>query len=424
MSTDASTETAAQGKAAPSLRHNWIIIWVIFLQWLIGYFDKTAISVAAVPIAKEFHLNPTQTGVVLSAFFMGFATMTLFGGYLADRFGARKVLLTVMLLWSLFTGLTGLAWSLASLVVLRAIFGAAEGSFPPASSAAVAELMPLDRRGRAKSLLVSGAALGTAIGSLLVAAVASSLGWRVAFWAFCIAGIVLSVVFMALSKSMRRHNGPAAPQAPKIPVRAVLRSSLVWKLTIMQFGVGIFAWGMSSWLPTYWVKAKGLELTTAGLATAIPNFVAFFAMIGAGYAADRLLRGKEGRTVAVLMAISVAAVWLTYTADSVPLGVTFISIAQVAVSACAPLISIIILNRMTRSVAGTATGIANFGQQFAGVIAPTVMGYLIQITGGSYLGMFAIVIGVMVVSLALALTSDRGGLKGLAIEDEEALPAS
>lgn len=186
----------------------------------------------------------------------------------------------------------------------------------------------------------------------------------------------------------------------------VLRSPLVWLLAATQFGVGFFAWGLNSWLPSYWVQVKGLQLTGAGLATAIPNLVAFFAMIAVGFLADKTA-GKEGRFISGFMLVTIIATALTYSASSVVQGVLYVGIAQVAISACAPLLAIVVLKRMSSAVAGTATGLTNFGQQFAGVIAPTVMGYAIELAGGSYGVIFALVIGILAVCALISLLIDR-----------------
>ncbi|MFB8267499.1 MFS transporter [Streptomyces sp. NPDC055955] len=414
-------ERAPAAPAGFSLRRSWMVIGVVFVQWLIGYVDKSAMSVIAVPVSREFGFNPGEMGLVLSAFFLGFAIMTPFGGYLADRYGARRVLLVIMVLWSVFTGLTALSWSLVSLIVLRAIFGAAEGSFPPASSVAVAELLPNRQRGRAKSLLMSGGTLGTAFGAYLVASLTEAWGWRAGFWIFCVIGLLLSIVFLYVSRPMTGPGTARAAGVERVPVEKILSTPLVWKLAIMQFGVGIFVWGMNQWMPTYWVEVKGLNLATAGLATAIPNLVAFVAMIGVGFAADRFAR-REGRIVAGLMAVAILFIYLTYVASTVVTGVVFLSVAQVATSACAPLLSIVILKRMRRVVTGTATGIANFGQQFAGVIAPAVMGAMIQATG-SYAAVFGLVMGVMAVALLVGLTADREDLGDIA-QDDTSVPAT
>ncbi len=390
-----------------NLRHNWIIIWVIFVQWLIGYFDKTAISVLAVPIEKEFGFSKPEMGMVLSGFFLGFAAMVPIGGYLADKFGPRRILFIVMLLWSIFTGLTIFAWSLVSLIVLRAIFGAAEGSFPAASSSAVAQLMPVEKRGRAKALLTSGATLGTGLGAFLVAWMASHMGWRTPFIIFSAIGIVTSFVFLLVSSSMGspvQKSGTSV--GVKVPLKKIFQSRLIWLLAATQFGVGFFAWGLNQWLPSYWVQVKGLQLTSAGLATAIPNFVAFFAMIAVGFLADKTT-GKEGRFISLLMVVTIIATALTYYAGSVVTGVIYVGVAQVSISCCAPLLAIVVLKRINTSVAGTATGLTNFGQQIAGVIAPTVMGFAIEAAGGSFGVIFALVIGILAICALISLMIDK-----------------
>jgi MFS family permease len=391
---------------AINLRRSWTVIGVIFAQWLIGYFDKTAMSVVAVPVAKEFGFTPSQMGMVLSGFFVGFAIMVPVGGYLADRFGPRRVLLSVMVLWSLFTGLTAVAWSLGSLIVIRAIFGAAEGSFPAASSAAVAELMPHNKRGRAKGLLQSGASLGTAIGAFAVASIASAYGWRASFLVFAVIGVLLSILFLVVSRDMRCTQRSAANRAAGVPLSALFGSRLVLLLAGIQFGVGFYAWGLTQWMPSYWVNVKGLSLSTAGVATAVPNLIAFVAMIGTGFLADRT-SGKEGKFVSLMMLISVVAVTLTYYASTVLMGVIWLGVAQIAIGCCVPMLAIVVLKRMDVSVVGTATGLSNLGQQIAGVVAPTVMGVAIQLSGGSYAAVFALVVAILLLCASISLLLDR-----------------
>ncbi|QGZ67027.1 MFS transporter [Paraburkholderia acidisoli] len=399
--------------AEDSMRRNWWIIALIFVQWVIGYFDKTAISVLAVPIAKAFHFTPTQMGAVLSGFFLGFAAMTPIGGYLADRFGPRLVLGTVMSLWSIFTGMTGLAWSLSSLVVFRALFGLAEGSFPAASSAAVAHLVPREQRGRAKALLTSGASLGTAIGSIAVAAVASRWGWQSPFVLFGALGVVNTLLFLLISRSMRRASDTASSTVVgEGRWSIVLRSPLAWVLAATQFGVGFFAWGLFQWMPTYWIQVKGLSLSSASLITAASTMLAFFAMIGTGMVSDKI-NGKEGKFVFVLLLVTIAATSLTWYVSQVTWGIVFFSIAQIALSSCAPLLAIVVLKRMKTSLAGTATGMTNFGQQLAGVIAPTVMGFAIETTGGPYGMVFTLVMAVLALAACASLMIDRVAPEGI-----------
>src|SRR5437879_4449539 len=93
----------------------------------VAYLDRINIAVAGPTIMKALHIGHAQFGYVLSAFTFGYALMQIPGGHLADRLGARRLLVAALVIWSLFTAATGLAWSLVSLVVIRILFGVGEG---------------------------------------------------------------------------------------------------------------------------------------------------------------------------------------------------------------------------------------------------------------------------------------------------------
>jgi len=89
----------------------------------VNYLDKLSMNVAIIPIAEEFSLNETQAGLIISVFFMSYAVMQVREGYLSDKYGARRMILISVLLWSIFTILTGFAWSFVSLIAIRLLFG-------------------------------------------------------------------------------------------------------------------------------------------------------------------------------------------------------------------------------------------------------------------------------------------------------------
>src|SRR6516162_6996061 len=106
--------------------------WVVVLALaMIMYIQRVAISQAIVPIAADLHLNKAQTGVVLGAFGLSYALFEIPMGLMGDKLGVRWVLSQLVLVWSMFTALTGAAWNLASLWAIRFLFGAGEaGCFP------------------------------------------------------------------------------------------------------------------------------------------------------------------------------------------------------------------------------------------------------------------------------------------------------
>jgi MFS family permease len=133
-------------------------IWVfalLYIGFCISYIDRVAISLSLVHIGKEFHLSPAALGVVLSVFYLSYAAMQIPGGWIADRWGSKWVVVTSIAFWSLFTLLTGLAWSLASLIAIRLLFGLCECGYTSASIKGIAEIYPRLERPKKSAMLVS-----------------------------------------------------------------------------------------------------------------------------------------------------------------------------------------------------------------------------------------------------------------------------
>jgi MFS family permease len=119
-----------------SNRKTSIVAFVLlYIAYCISYIDRAAISLALAQIGKDFNLQAADLGIIISAFFLGYAAMQVPGGWLSDRFCSKYVVIVTIVMWSLFTAFTSLAWSLTSLIAIRFIFGIAEGGFRRRASA-------------------------------------------------------------------------------------------------------------------------------------------------------------------------------------------------------------------------------------------------------------------------------------------------
>ena len=163
---------------------------LLYAAYCISYVDRAAIALALTQIGREFGLSPTEYGVVLSVFFFGYSLMQLPGGWLADRFGSKYVVIGTAVAWSIFTALTGLAWSFTSLIVIRLIFGLAEGGFPAACIKAVSEQFTGPARPKMSSLMISSNYVGSLLAPLVMAPLLIYFGWRHAFFIVGAAGLV------------------------------------------------------------------------------------------------------------------------------------------------------------------------------------------------------------------------------------------
>nr|MCU0982748.1 MFS transporter [Pirellulaceae bacterium] len=126
----ASSPTGGVGLDRPTQARQWVIVFAVTLA-IITYIDRVCISQAAPHIQDELGLSKEQMAWVFSAFTFAYAAFEIPGGWLGDLIGPRKVLMRVVMMWSLFTAATGWAWNMTSLVAFRFLFGAGEaGCFP------------------------------------------------------------------------------------------------------------------------------------------------------------------------------------------------------------------------------------------------------------------------------------------------------
>jgi len=183
---------------------------------IITYVDRVCISQAAPFLQEELRLTAGQMGLAFSAFAWAYALFEIPGGWLGDRIGPRKVLLRVVIMWSVFTAATGYVWNLASLVIVRFCFGMGEAGCFPNLTKAFMIWLPGHERTRAQAILWLSARWGGAFTPLLVIWVMSWLSWRNTFALFGSIGLIWAFVFY---RSFRDQNSPDNVAAGEIHER-------------------------------------------------------------------------------------------------------------------------------------------------------------------------------------------------------------
>jgi len=382
----------------------YLSVITLFLVGLLENISKNAINVAMIPLTKAFDLNPSQIGLVLSCFFATYSIMTFLGGVLSDKLGAKKVLAISVIAAGACSGLIGMVTSFAMLIALRCILGITQGVFPAASSVAVAELFSRKKRGTGKSIITSSAPLGSAFGAIAIGALTNAFGWRVAF---AVLGVVLALVgaiFFLIYKPTQPKVEKSKNSTNKMSMLSVFKIPLVWKLVICNFGFGVFLWGMVPWLPTYFSKVKHLDMVSVATLSSIPPLASFVFMIFGGVIIDKYLVGREKLFISVCCVVGSVFVGLTYTASTVILAFTYYAVANVVLGVAVPLVYILVLKYLKNDIIGQASGIVAFSQQFAGVVAPMIMGSLVTYLNGSYGGVFVFVIVVVVIVAIVGTT--------------------
>lgn len=389
--------------------NKYVVFAMLYIGWCISYVDRAAINIALASIGKEFGLNPASMGVVLSAFFIGYAVMQLPGGWLADRFGSKKVIITTLFLWSIFTVMTGFAWSLASLIAIRLIFGLGEGGFPCASLKGIAENFPKAERPKMTGALLSSNYIGSALAPMVIAPLILYLGWRHMFGVVGVAGIVFIAFYWFIVKPAKAEEEKVnGVSAPKVSITELLKIPLMWQLVIAWFTLSLINKGLDSWMPTYLMTVRHLDLKSIGILTPLPFVAAGISTAIGGWVMDKVFDGREKYLLVLAASLTAFFLYFMYTAETAVMVIVFQSLVYFFKSFVLAGVMSLPMKMLPGSVVGSATGLINVGGQSAGFISPVIIGFMVSAFSGSYDAAFWFLIACAAVSALSSLTIKNG----------------
>ncbi|MBS0570207.1 MAG: MFS transporter [Proteobacteria bacterium] len=291
--------TALQATSDTAVRARWIALIALIVVYTLNFVDRQILSILKEPIAAELHLSDTQLGLLGGfAFALFYSVLAIPAAWLADRTSRTWVIAGGLLLWSGFTGMSGLASGFALLFVARMGVGVGEaGGVAPAYSL-IADYFPPGLQARALALYSFGIPVGSAAGVLFGGLVAHAVNWRFAFLVLGAVGIVLVPAFLLTVRDPPRRASSAtrAPLALHAVARLAARKPTFW---LLAFGCGsssLVAYGLMYWLPTFLARSLGMDLVARSeLLAAVILIGGVIGMGGGGWLADRLgARSKRG----------------------------------------------------------------------------------------------------------------------------------
>lgn len=384
-----------------------LILLLLFIGWAIGNFDRYFINYAILSITEDLQLSPTSTGLILSSFFAGYALMQIPGGWLADKFGSRRVLIVSVLMWSIFTAMTGAVWSLTSMIIIRFLFGIGEGGFQPSSSKLISQTFPSSKRAWAMSIMLSTSGIVSLIVPVLSVYMLTTIGWRVSFLVLGGIGLIITAlywIFIKLPEGIEEEEFKPVGANQESVFKQLIKTPLMLNLFIAYYSIYAINWGLATWLPTYLVNIRGLDLISLGWVQTIPGLAMVFAIFLSGYVIDRLPEGREKVIGAISCVLIGVILYLMFNAPNVTMFITYQTIVIMFISFIMLLLPAIILKRLPSSVIGTSMGVANTGGQLAGFVTPLAIGFIVQMFNGSYDAAFWMLIIFAIICMVSLLT--------------------
>ena len=193
----------------------FLAFWLFVLSG-VAFLDRTNISIAGLQISTEYGLGNQRLGWIFSAFLIGYAGFQVPAGWLAARFGPRRVLTIGVLWWGIATALTALlpsdiAHAVALLIAIRFALGAGEAVIYPAANQFVARWVPIQERGFINGLIFAGVGAGSGLTPPLLTWLITHHGWRAAFWFSALIGLAAGAVWWVAARDTPEEHTESRP---------------------------------------------------------------------------------------------------------------------------------------------------------------------------------------------------------------------
>lgn len=305
------TPTVAAVARPTSVR--WRIYGLLLIVITLTFIDRFNMNVAAKYIQQEFSLSDIQIGSLLSAFVLGYALFQAPGGWLGDRFGARRILTIAILWWSIFTALTAIAPDLwmekwfgvaGSFWIVRFLIGVGEGPALPNTNKMIGRWMAVHERARGSSLFLVAVGIGGAFTPPLIAWIMTHWGWRLSFLVCGALGLAIAALWHFRSaETPAEHprvnagelalitaNRQAPSASQKFPWRRMFTGKSVPSLILANFMLGYVTYIFYTWFFLYLVNVRKLPLISGSYWSTAPFLAILAGAPLGGVISDRMVR--------------------------------------------------------------------------------------------------------------------------------------
>jgi len=374
------------------------------MGWGLDGFDHTMFPLALGAILTTLGISVSAGGTISTVSLVASAVGGMFGGVLADRFGRARVLMWVIIGFSVFTALSATAQNIEQLVVWRVLEGLFFGAEWPVGVALLSEYARPERRGRVMAFMQSAYSIGWAGSTIAYFAIFNLLPQEVAWRVLFLVGLLPAafVFFVRRNVQDRASGAPSAGFNPLAGVREIFRPGLrrttIIATTFMIGGHGNY-YAVVSFLPLYLSTERGLQVTGTATYLLVQIVGGFIGYVSSGFFHDRFGR-RPTQTVAYLLAIGSMLLFVLAPVSSTALGYLLIFVVGLCVSGCAGGLGAILSEQYPTDVRGSGLGFTyNVGRGIA-ALGPMLIGFM---AAGYGLGWSILVVGSGLAALATAM---------------------
>lgn len=270
----------------------WVLVGLLWVVAALNYVDRQVIFSLFPLLRTDLHLSSVQLGMLGTIFLWVYGVASPLGGYLADRFSRRAVILASFAIWSAVTLLLGLAQTYGQILTAQALMGLSEACYLPAALALISDCHSEATRSRAVGLHQSGLYFGVALGGFGGGWIGQHCGWHSVFILLGIGGLGYLAILMA---GLKKAQPPLQVVAKQLPALGFLHSmrelagAVPFLLLVLANGlVAVSFWCIYAWMAFFLLERFQINLALAGFtATFYIQAASFAGVLGGGWLADR-----------------------------------------------------------------------------------------------------------------------------------------
>lgn len=303
----------SKGSFLSPYQRRWIILGLIFSAIVLNYFDRQIVSILKPTLKSEFKLDDAGYAKLVNIFSICYAAMYPVAGWLVDRFGAGRAMLAGILTWSMACLGAGVTRSFGQLALFRGMLGMAEPLAFPAQLRVVTIWFPGTLRATANSMCVAGSSIGAIIAPPLVAWLAITFDWHMAFVVPGVLGLAVAILWWFIYRDpptgiTQTASGETSGVVTKFTWPQLWRTRSLWGILLCRFISDPVWYFCLFWLPGYLQEQSGLTLKQIGMVGWIPFLAADLGGISSAAWSDRLVRhGKAPLRARKIMLTTAAA---------------------------------------------------------------------------------------------------------------------
>ncbi len=259
---------------------------------LLNYIDRSVLFAVQDLVKAEFHRSDAAFGLLTSVFFIFYMCAAPFMGPLSLRFSRKRVIVAGALVWSVATLLTAVTRNFDELLIRHTLVGIGEASFVILSPTFVADMFPVEKRGRVMGVFYLAIPVGTALGYLLGGFLGPTHGWRAPFYIAAAPGVLLALLLLLLPEPpLGQFDAPESKAPERDTLKSLTRNPAFLTATLGMAAMTFALGGLQVWMPTFLHRARGYSLLDANIIFGVSTIVnGLVASLAGGWISDRLLR--------------------------------------------------------------------------------------------------------------------------------------